>query len=96
MTHLPGMGPSAGSGVPAHLADRVHACRSCGAPIMWAMTGRGKTMPVDAAPSDGGNVTLTLDGGTLRAVVSAGDAGLAHLSHFVSCPKAEKHRRRRG
>jgi len=94
--HLPGFGPDAGAGAPAHLADRVGSCRSCGAPILWALTGRGKTMPVDAAPSDGGNVRLVLDGGTLRAIVGGDtDDQPVHVSHFVTCKHADRHRRKR-
>ena len=33
-------------------------CRSCRAPIVWAVTSDGKRMPLDAAPIPAGNVVL--------------------------------------
>ncbi len=90
---LPGMGVEAD--VPEHLRDRISKCRSCGAPIIWAMTEK-KTMPVDAVPSDKGNVAVAIHGGTVRAIVGVGpdSIGPRHLSHFVTCPQAAKWRKR--
>jgi hypothetical protein len=34
-------------------------CSSCNAPIVWALTERGKRMPVDAEPVEDGNVLLS-------------------------------------
>jgi len=34
-------------------------CRSCKAPILWALTETGKRMPVDAEPVEGGNILLS-------------------------------------
>jgi hypothetical protein len=33
-------------------------CDECGQPIIWAYTANGNPMPVDAKPSDNGNVLL--------------------------------------
>ena len=33
-------------------------CKSCPAQVIWAVTERGKAMPVDAEPGPGGNVQL--------------------------------------
>jgi hypothetical protein len=83
---------------------RIESCRSCQAGIIWAATAGGKTMPVDAAPSDDGNVALTLrpGGSATAAVLSAATiaaetsglfpSGLPPLrtSHFVTCPNAAR------
>ena len=76
------------------------SCGSCGAPIVWAKTQRGERMPIDAEPSDTGNVLLTGQPPQRRAgVLSRGQAEGAravgqrlHLSHFATCPHAGSHR----
>lgn len=76
-------------------------CRSCGAPIIWTITERGKRMPVDAEPRNTGfpagdppgNVRLRLDqSGTLEStVVGGGRLDVCHTyndlytSHFATC-----------
>ena len=79
-------------------------CRSCGAPILWAITGKAsKPMPVDAEPSPDGNLVLTEDGAQSRAIVLdkiqlrfARERGEAlHCSHFATCPEASDWRRKR-
>ena len=78
-------------------------CRSCKAPIRWAVTERGYAIPLDLEPVDGGNIRLAgarAKGGTPRAVIVAEDrraefAGELYISHFASCPYADQHRRRR-
>lgn len=77
-------------------------CRSCQAPIIWATTSNGKSMPVDAVPVDEGNVELHWPGAPqlpIRATVHAQrPLGLTnvplHLSHFATCPNAAEHRNR--
>jgi len=76
------------------------ACSSCGEPIYFAKTSSGKPMPVDAEPSDQGNVLLALDADTrqLKAeVLGRGTEPPAgrnvYLSHFVTCPHSESHRK---
>lgn len=60
-------------------------CRSCGAPIIWARTVNGKAMPLDAEPTDAGNVSL------VNGVAYVGEQ-LAlppcYTSHFATCPDA--------
>ena len=34
-------------------------CKSCGAAVEWATTEKGKRMPVDAEPVEGGNILLS-------------------------------------
>lgn len=65
-------------------------CRSCGAPIIWARTLRGKAIPLDAEPDHyGGNVILHQDG-TATVVSGMGgwqqpSDGALHQSHFARC-----------
>lgn len=86
---------------------QIEACRSCNAGVIWAVTAGGKTMPVDAVPSEGGNVRLTPlpGGGATAAVISTATiaaetsglfpSGLPPLrtSHFVTCPNADEWRK---
>jgi hypothetical protein len=85
-----------------HSADgyRLDACRSCGAPIVWATTPDGKSMPVDGPLTHGGNVVLSIDDhGKVSAVVLDQESlfgdGPRHLSHFATCLDAESWRTRR-
>jgi len=72
---------------------------SCGAPVVWAYTERGKTMPVDAQPSPIGSLELVDRGErTPLARFVPVEARLStdalHTSHFVTCAKADSFRRR--
>lgn len=84
-----------------HSADgyRLDACRSCGAPIVWATTPDGKSMPVDGPLTHGGNVVLSIDDhGKVSAVVLDQEGlfgdGPRHLSHFATCVDAAGWRKR--
>lgn len=75
--------------------EEMPACSSCGAEIEWVtMRDSGKRMPVDAKPasfvvlvaSDGSPV---VSGDGAKGVVVTG-----RLSHFATCPDADKHRRK--
>ena len=74
-------------------------CRSCGAEIVWAVTASGRNMPVDAAPSDAGTITLTQAGTKNRAEVSGPpnllDDRPRHTSHLATCEFASSHRKPR-
>jgi hypothetical protein len=73
-------------------------CKSCGAPILWARSDRGSLMPLDRSPHPDGNLELVqVDGVGQVARVVVPDPTLGHrrLSHFVTCPNAPEHRRRR-
>ena len=82
------------------MSRRAATCRSCHAPIAWAVTANGKSMPVDAEPAEDGNVVLE-DGVVLRATVlgplevpAAHEAGQAlHRAHHSTCPDAASWRR---
>ena len=71
-------------------------CRSCNAPIVWAITEKGRRMPVDAKPSAAGNLLLDHERGEWRAIVVKNDDTAAenelHTSHFATCPNAARHR----
>lgn len=71
-------------------------CRSCDAPIRWARTEAGKSMPLDPNPVPDGNVVLLDDDRVhvLHADESA-DGAPTYVSHFATCPKAKDHRRGR-
>lgn len=78
----------------------MNTCRSCHAPVTWAETRTGKTMPVDPDPHPAGNVQLFQHpSGAQMAdvlgpleVAANGDRPL-HRSHFATCPNADQHRR---
>lgn len=55
-------------------------CRSCGAAVVWFKTDAGKNMPVDAATVLPEDLVLELP---------------RHVSHFATCPDADKFRRKR-
>lgn len=86
---------------PPSVWDRARGrCRSCGASILWCTTDGGKSMPVDAEPAAFGNVFVEPDAsgrGLLARVSSAptleDDDGPRYLSHHVTCPKADLHRK---
>lgn len=79
-------------------------CRSCGAPIRFARTARGRFLPLDREPSPDGNVLVwrgqasVVRAGQLAAVqqrARGGDAdGLLYMPHWQSCPHADDWRRR--
>lgn len=79
-------------------------CRSCGAEIIWVKTVAGKSMPIDATPSDVGTVQI-LPGQTCT-VLSKADAAKVrdmnnklentttlYVSHFATCVNAASHRK---
>lgn len=78
----------------------IEACRSCTAPIIWAVTVNGRDMPVDAEPSPDGDIRLAdrshLHRKPLAEVLSVTQQfGLGNLrtSHFATCPHADQWRR---
>lgn len=87
-------------------------CRRCQAPIVFAkqkiwsptlsrymLKNAGKLMPIDAAPSDDGDIVLDLGAYILTktqderdAMIAEGRATKFHKSHFATCPFAEEFR----
>ena len=84
--------------------DVKPVCRSCGAPLLWALTERGRRIPLDRNPVPDGNIEIkeTEDGPPISRVVS-GQGTLSpglfpatrYKSHFATCPNAKRHRRRK-
>ena len=67
---------------------KTTACNSCDAAIVWMETDAGRNMPVDADSVDEAE-TEVIRGNP----IFSSDAG--HISHFSTCPNADKHRRAR-
>lgn len=72
----------------------MSACRSCGSQVMWVRTVAGKSMPLDPAPIDGGNVVL--ENGRARVVSKANPPprdAKRYVSHHSTCPRGREWRR---
>lgn len=76
-------------------------CRSCRAPIRWVrMAASGRPNPLDPEPSERGNIVILEDGRGLVVIGARLEERRAqgvplYLSHFVTCPDRERHRRPR-
>lgn len=74
-------------------------CRSCGAPILWHRTNKGKWMPLDpdlqeASDLDAGSIIVTEEGACIRIKDGESYEDIeGYQSHFSTCPDADKHRR---
>jgi hypothetical protein len=87
----------------------MSVCKSCGTDIVWAVSERGRRMPVDAERRPDGNIVLSHRrvGEPPVALVQSAESierlrqqAPAHevalfVSHFATCPNAAKHRKRR-
>jgi len=72
------------------------ACTGCGAPIIWAVTEKGKRIPLNSpAVRDTRGFTLTErhDQAPLAHYVADARGATLYVSHFASCPKAKEFRR---
>jgi hypothetical protein len=70
----------------------ITKCRSCGADVCWVKSEKtGKSMILDAAPVDNGNITLALTG--LGVVGDKTATGPRYISHFATCPQAKHWRK---
>lgn len=70
-------------------------CRACGASIFFARTATGKSVPLDAEPAANGNYCIDADG--VARVVKKDEApsySSLFLSHFVTCPDAQRFRKK--
>ena len=74
----------------------MNICKSCKQEIIWAIIEpSGRAHPVDAAPSEDGNIALSKRGDTVIARVLKKGEEYAHprrKSHFATCPNAGAHR----
>lgn len=68
-------------------------CRSCDAPILWAKTERGKSMPLDLRPSGDGNMYLNR-AGVCRPRRIDDDESRVYMPHWKTCPQADSWRRK--
>lgn len=78
-------------------------CKSCGAPVIFAIGASGKPNPIDAEPVSGGNVRLIAQGDGEPPVArydrkddqpSLDDDGIRYVSHFSTCPHSAQWRKR--
>lgn len=69
-------------------------CARCGDSIMWAITERGRRMPLDPEPNPRGNVSLVITREGLRAqvvsLVSADNQEGLYMPHFATCGSAKR------
>lgn len=70
---------------------RLAQCRSCNALIIWGRTRNDVSMPVDAEPTDDGNVLIHPDGtvdvlGPLELLCHDRDAEPLRMPHHATCP----------
>lgn len=73
--------------------DRLTAaCRSCGAPVIWAITPAGKRMPLDEATVTTGTRFVLPQRSQMCSPAQGDDPG--HASHFATCPQADEWRKR--
>jgi len=84
-------------------------CRSCGAWITWVVMPSGKAMPVNSEEipflidESSDHLAITPDGEVVRGRTCSesyepeeGQRWVyARLSHFATCPEADKHRKER-
>lgn len=80
------------------------SCRRCGAPITWAITEKGRRMPLDRDPVPDGNVVITelagvrSPGGMIPRVhvlhKDENPPGQRYKAHFATCPSRPKRGRR--
>lgn len=77
-------------------ASKKETCSSCSAPMFFAPTEYGKSMPFDAAPVlVDGTYEIGADG-VARFVPATERVGKSlYLPHFATCPNADAHRRRK-
>lgn len=78
----------------------VASCKSCGAPIRWTKTSRGKNMPIDEKPSEGGDFAVLPDTDPPEVEWLSSRSKTTHpgpffTSHFATCPNADQHRRKK-
>ncbi len=64
----------------------VSDCRSCGAPIFWAITPSGKRIPLDAEPVEQRGL-FVFDNGYAKP------PPVVYQSHFATCPDADSWRK---
>lgn len=71
-------------------------CKSCGTPIVWAVTSAARRIPLDpdeiraSEAGPGRAVSLVVDGGAVRSLREDPDGDIVgRAAHFATCPNAE-------
>ena len=79
-------------------------CRACGAEIGFIKTVAGKTIPVNPEEvayeqKAGGSLKIVTPNGEVLSAERPADpqkaTGIGYISHFATCPEADKFRKRR-
>lgn len=73
----------------------MSVCKSCGAALRWAITEKGKRIPLDAKPTaDGSFYFIGPDEVRFKPpTVTAVDVDV-FTTHFLTCPFAGQHRKK--
>ena len=74
----------------------VRACAGCDAPVIFAVTEKGKRMPLDATPvqaTKGFTLVERHDQAPLAHYAVDTRGATFYVSHFATCPKAWEFRR---
>jgi hypothetical protein len=84
----------------ARPATEPSPCRSCGSLLLWVEWPSGKKMPVNARPSQDGDIVLALRPSKRKLVAEHFRADIhqgrnRYTSHVATCPHARMHRRAR-
>lgn len=72
--------------------EKLEKCRSCKAPVIWLRNNAtSKLAPIDAQPSEKGNIEIDREEGIYRVLNFSQREGRAdlHTNHFVTCPQAK-------
>lgn len=71
--------------------EKLEHCRSCKAPVFWLRnSATAKMAPIDALPSDKGNIEIDREMGIYRVLGLPAREGRKdlHTNHFSICPQA--------
>ena len=73
-------------------------CRGCGQQILWTLTSAGRNMPCDPRVirfTAGGDETFVTPYGEVKRGTRTENGPLVgYISHFATCPSADRFRRR--
>ncbi len=70
-------------------------CSSCGQPMLFVKTEKGKMMPLDQEPCEDGNIILINGIAHYAKKTDMFDAAEPrYKSHFASCPHGPSHRKK--
>lgn len=70
-----------------------NVCKSCGAPIIWVKTEKGRRMPLDLIPEEDGTWEFNEATKIAHHVSYPQPSGTYRKSHFATCPHAASHRK---